>query len=236
VEPTRDDDAVVDLLDVLLRDGAMIQADIIVTVADVPLIGINLRAAVAGMATMREYGFFEDWDAATRTQAVGEQRAATRREKFVPREESGTHGEAQATLASTRPKPPDQSERRRSPPSDRPGGSRRPEESDPWRDEDSKPSGRPHDSKRPGDPDQSSVAERPGGSEQRSLSDRPRGPGESRELDVSTGDEAAADADAMSGEHDDEEAEDAGSDDADGSDDAADAEETDDADDSASDG
>jgi hypothetical protein len=92
VEPTRDDDAVVDLLDVLLRDGAMIQADIIVTVADVPLIGINLRAAVAGMATMREYGFFEDWDAATRTQAVGEQRAATRREKFVPREESGTHG------------------------------------------------------------------------------------------------------------------------------------------------
>ena len=58
-----DEHAVVDLVDVILRDGAMIQADIVVTVADVPLIGINLRAAIAGMSTMRDYGFFETWDA-----------------------------------------------------------------------------------------------------------------------------------------------------------------------------
>jgi hypothetical protein len=61
--------AVVDVLDVLLRDGAMVQADVLVTVADVPLVGINLQAAVAGMTTMREYGFFENWDAEVRQSA-----------------------------------------------------------------------------------------------------------------------------------------------------------------------
>lgn len=61
--------AVVDVLDVLLRDGALVQADVLVTVADVPLVGINLQAAVAGMTTMREYGFFEDWDAEVRRSA-----------------------------------------------------------------------------------------------------------------------------------------------------------------------
>jgi hypothetical protein len=45
-----------DLLDALLREGMVIEADVIVTVADVPLVGINLRAAVAGMTTMVEYG------------------------------------------------------------------------------------------------------------------------------------------------------------------------------------
>lgn len=63
MKPSRDDShAVVDVLDVLLREGAMVQADVLITVADVPLVGINLRAAVAGMTTMREYGFFEEWD------------------------------------------------------------------------------------------------------------------------------------------------------------------------------
>lgn len=62
MEPRRDGDAVVDLLDVLLEDGVVVQADVVVTVADVPLVGISLRAAVAGMTTMREYGYFEDLD------------------------------------------------------------------------------------------------------------------------------------------------------------------------------
>lgn len=61
VRPTRGNDAVVDLLDVILRDGVVIEADVIVTVADVPLVGINLRAAVAGMTTMTRYGIFEEW-------------------------------------------------------------------------------------------------------------------------------------------------------------------------------
>jgi hypothetical protein len=59
VKPRRDDDAIVDLLDVILRDGVVIEADVIVTVADVPLVGICLRAAVAGMTTMNEYGMLE---------------------------------------------------------------------------------------------------------------------------------------------------------------------------------
>jgi hypothetical protein len=63
MEPTKDEDhAIVDVLDVLLREGAMIQADVLISVADIPLIGLNLRAAVAGMSTMTEYGFFENWD------------------------------------------------------------------------------------------------------------------------------------------------------------------------------
>lgn len=63
MEPTRPEGhAVVDLLDVLLTKGAIVQADIVVTVADIPLIGINLRAAIAGMTTMVEYGMFTEWD------------------------------------------------------------------------------------------------------------------------------------------------------------------------------
>ncbi|RRJ29547.1 gas vesicle protein GvpM [Halocatena pleomorpha] len=63
MRPTkRDDDAVVDLLDVILRDGAVLEADAIITVADIPLVGLKLRAALAGMTTMTEYGIFEGWD------------------------------------------------------------------------------------------------------------------------------------------------------------------------------
>lgn len=62
MKPTRDDDAAVDLVDTILRDGAVVQADVVVTVADVPLIGISLRAAVAGMTAMREYDFLTEFD------------------------------------------------------------------------------------------------------------------------------------------------------------------------------
>lgn len=63
MKPTKDDThAIVELLDVLLREGAVIQADVVVTVADIPLIGISLRAAIAGMTTMTEYGMFREWD------------------------------------------------------------------------------------------------------------------------------------------------------------------------------
>lgn len=63
MKPTKDDThAIVELLDVLLREGAVIQADVVVTVADIPLIGISLRAAIAGMTTMTEHGLFNEWD------------------------------------------------------------------------------------------------------------------------------------------------------------------------------
>lgn len=73
MKPTRQrDDAVVDVLDVILEEGAMIQADVIVSVADIPLIGINLRAAIAGVSTMTAYGFFVDWDERKRAAALAE--------------------------------------------------------------------------------------------------------------------------------------------------------------------
>lgn len=68
MRPRNDSEALVDVLDVIMRDGVVVQADIMIGLADVPLIGINLRAALAGMATMREYGLFEEWDRDSRRQ------------------------------------------------------------------------------------------------------------------------------------------------------------------------
>lgn len=70
MKPTRSDDAIVDVLDVLLRDGVIIRADVIVSVADIPLIGITLSAAIAGMETMTDYGLFQEWDTTKRARAV----------------------------------------------------------------------------------------------------------------------------------------------------------------------
>ena len=56
----------VDLLDRVFDKGVVIQADIIISVAGIPLIGVNLRAALAGMETMLEYGMLQDIDAKTR--------------------------------------------------------------------------------------------------------------------------------------------------------------------------
>jgi len=57
MQPTRTEEhALVELLDVLLERGVVIQADIVVTVTDIPLVGISLRAAIAGIAKMSEYG------------------------------------------------------------------------------------------------------------------------------------------------------------------------------------
>lgn len=70
MEPRRGDDAIVDLLDTILRDGVIVQADVIISVAEIPLVGLQLRAALAGMDTMTRYGLLTDWDEETRTRAV----------------------------------------------------------------------------------------------------------------------------------------------------------------------
>ena len=63
MEPIRDTRAtLVDLLDRVLDKGLVLYADIIVSVAGVPLISVNLRAALAGMETMLQYGMMQDWD------------------------------------------------------------------------------------------------------------------------------------------------------------------------------
>ncbi len=65
MKPVRESD-LVDLLDRLLHKGLVLNADIIISVAGVPLIGINLKAAIAGIETMLDYGMMEPWDKKTR--------------------------------------------------------------------------------------------------------------------------------------------------------------------------
>ncbi len=73
MEPTRNSHAtLVDLLDRVLDKGLVINADIIISLAGVPLIGVNLRAALAGMETMLKYGVMKDWDERTRSWESGQ--------------------------------------------------------------------------------------------------------------------------------------------------------------------
>jgi Gas vesicle protein len=50
------------LLDVLLDKGVYLDLDLVITVADVPLIAVNLRATIAGVETMLEWGVPGVWD------------------------------------------------------------------------------------------------------------------------------------------------------------------------------
>lgn len=87
MEPTQDlrttRATLVDLLDRVLDKGLVIQADIIVSVAGIPLIGVNLRAALAGMETMQKYGLLKDWDESIRARAKIEKKELP----LLPREE-----------------------------------------------------------------------------------------------------------------------------------------------------
>lgn len=65
MRPTREC-TLVDLLDKILDKGVLINADVIISVAGVPLIGLNLRAALAGIETMLDYGMMEVWDKSIR--------------------------------------------------------------------------------------------------------------------------------------------------------------------------
>ncbi len=82
MEPLRDTRAtLVDLLDRVLDKGIMLDADLMITMAGIPLIGIKLKAAIAGIETMLEYGLWNDWDEAQRAYAAEESRL---KEKGVP--------------------------------------------------------------------------------------------------------------------------------------------------------
>ncbi len=73
--PTRDAHATLaDLLDRILDKGLILDADLIIHVAGIPLLGVKLKAALAGMDTMLKYGIWEDWDDAQRAVATEEQR------------------------------------------------------------------------------------------------------------------------------------------------------------------
>ena len=65
MKPERES-SLVEILDRLLDRGAVLNADLIISVAGIPLIGLNLRAALASMETMLEYGVMEAWDKSSR--------------------------------------------------------------------------------------------------------------------------------------------------------------------------
>jgi len=74
MQPNRDTHAtLVDLLDRVLEKGLVINADLIIHMAGIPLLGVNLRACLAGMETMLKYGIWQDWDEAQRSIATREQ-------------------------------------------------------------------------------------------------------------------------------------------------------------------
>jgi len=56
---------IVELIDRILEKGAILNADLIVTVAEVPLLAANLRLALASVETMIKYGVMNDWLEAT---------------------------------------------------------------------------------------------------------------------------------------------------------------------------
>jgi hypothetical protein len=63
MQPTREGRAtLVDLLDRVLEKGLVLNADLVIHVAGVPLLGVNLKACLAGVDTMLKYGVWRDWD------------------------------------------------------------------------------------------------------------------------------------------------------------------------------
>lgn len=77
MQPTRERNAtLVDLLDRVLDKGLVLNADIVICLAGIPLLGISLKACIAGMETMLRYGVWEEWDKAQRANAPSNREAA----------------------------------------------------------------------------------------------------------------------------------------------------------------
>ena len=73
LEPVRErGSALNDLLDRLLTKGIVLDLALVIGVAGIPLIGVSLRAAVAAIETMIEYGLLQTWDVKTREYAERE--------------------------------------------------------------------------------------------------------------------------------------------------------------------
>ena len=88
MEPARDTQAtLVDLLDRVLSKGLILDADIIIHVAGIPLVGVKLKAALAGIETMLDYGIWEDWDKAQRGIAAEEYKTKEHARLMAVREE-----------------------------------------------------------------------------------------------------------------------------------------------------
>ncbi len=57
---TSDKIGIVELIDRTLNKGVILNADLVITVADVPLLAANLRLALASVETMLKYGMMND--------------------------------------------------------------------------------------------------------------------------------------------------------------------------------
>ena len=63
MKPSRENKVTLtDLLERVLDKGVILDADLLISIGGVPLIGVNLRAAIAGMETMLKYGLMKQWD------------------------------------------------------------------------------------------------------------------------------------------------------------------------------
>jgi hypothetical protein len=70
VKPQRDAKYTLsDLLDRVLDRGVILHADLMISVAGVPLVGVSIKAAIAGIETMLEYGYFVEWEREIREKA-----------------------------------------------------------------------------------------------------------------------------------------------------------------------
>ncbi len=124
MEPTADsEDVIVDLLDVLLQKGVVLEADVVIGIADIPLVGIKLRAAIAGLTTMREYGMFEEWDLQQRRQRRSHAPIPGGSMTGRPNPRRAREPETEPTVASGRPADSQRPKR-----TDRPRHSDRPEQ------------------------------------------------------------------------------------------------------------
>lgn len=54
------DIGIVELIDRVLQKGVILNADLVITVADIPLLAANLRLALASAETMLKYGVMRD--------------------------------------------------------------------------------------------------------------------------------------------------------------------------------
>ncbi len=55
-----------DLIDRVLDKGLFLRADLVISLAGIPLIGATLSVAIAGTETLVKYGILSDWDQALR--------------------------------------------------------------------------------------------------------------------------------------------------------------------------
>jgi hypothetical protein len=102
LEPERAS-ALVDLVDRILVKGVILQADLVISVSGVPLIGVNLKAAIAGMTTMVDYGVMEAWDEKIRKSVLAdsEEEAPLNENEQIIVKTLGSHYYQAASLPGT---------------------------------------------------------------------------------------------------------------------------------------